>query len=50
MFLAGDYLGSYYTETAIQTGFTAAQSINSFLDFELPASQKEKKFKTAVSN
>ncbi|WP_285769106.1 NAD(P)/FAD-dependent oxidoreductase [Peribacillus sp. SI8-4] len=50
LFLAGDYLGSYYTETAIQTGFTAAQSINSFLDFEVPASQKEKKFKTAVSN
>ncbi|MGE7907722.1 flavin monoamine oxidase family protein [Peribacillus sp. NPDC094092] len=50
LFLAGDYLGSYYTETAIQTGFTAAQSINSFLDFELLASQKEKKFKTVASN
>ncbi|WP_260288708.1 flavin monoamine oxidase family protein [Peribacillus aracenensis] len=50
LFLAGDYLGSYYTETAIQTGFTAAQGINSFLDFELPASQKEQKFKTVVSN
>lgn len=31
LFLAGDYLGSTYTETAVQSGFTAAQSINSLL-------------------
>ncbi|MFG0930687.1 FAD-dependent oxidoreductase [Staphylococcus gallinarum] len=31
IYLAGDYLGTNYTETAIQTGFTAAQNINSFL-------------------
>lgn len=48
LFLAGDYLGSFYTETAIQTGFTAAQNINSLLEFGLHESQKEKKFK-AVS-
>lgn len=30
--LAGDYLGTLYTETAIQTGFTAAQHINSYLN------------------
>jgi oxygen-dependent protoporphyrinogen oxidase len=50
LFLAGDYLGSYYTETAIQTGFTAAQNINSLLEFGLIESQKEKKFKAVVSN
>ncbi|WP_335674363.1 FAD-dependent oxidoreductase [Staphylococcus equorum] len=33
LFLAGDYLGTLYTETAIQTGFTAAQNINSLLEF-----------------
>ncbi|MCD8843869.1 FAD-dependent oxidoreductase [Staphylococcus gallinarum] len=33
LFLAGDYLGTFYTETAIQTGFTAAQNINSLLGF-----------------
>ncbi|MBP2076870.1 flavin monoamine oxidase family protein [Oceanobacillus polygoni] len=31
LFLAGDYLGSTYTETAIQSGFTAGQEINSLL-------------------
>ncbi|MCP8616336.1 NAD(P)/FAD-dependent oxidoreductase [Salirhabdus salicampi] len=31
LFLAGDYLGSLYTETAVQTGFNAAQNINSLL-------------------
>jgi oxygen-dependent protoporphyrinogen oxidase len=50
LFLAGDYLGSYYTETAIQTGFTAAQNINSLLEFGLHESQKEKEFKTVASN
>ena len=50
LFLAGDYLGSYYTETAVQTGFTAAQNINSLLEVRLIESQKEKKFKTVVSN
>ncbi|SDI99871.1 flavin monoamine oxidase family protein [Natribacillus halophilus] len=34
LFLAGDYLGSTYTETAIQSGFTAAQNINSLLGTE----------------
>jgi oxygen-dependent protoporphyrinogen oxidase len=48
LFLAGDYLGSKYTETAIQTGLTAAQNINSLLEFKNHESQKEKKFK-AVS-
>lgn len=33
LYLAGDYLGTFYTETAIQTGFTAAQDINSLLSF-----------------
>jgi len=28
---AGDYLGTFYTETAVQTGFDAAQNINSLL-------------------
>ena len=46
LFLAGDYLGTFYTETAIQTGFTAAQNINSLLEFGLIESQKEKKFKS----
>jgi protoporphyrinogen oxidase len=50
LFLAGDYLGSYYTETAIQTGFTAAQNINSLLGFQLIEFQKERKFKTVVSS
>ncbi len=31
--LAGDYLGTLYTETAIQTGFNAAQDINSLLTY-----------------
>jgi len=31
LFLAGDYLGTWYTETAIQTGFQAAQDIRSAL-------------------
>lgn len=50
LFLAGDYLGTFYTETAIQTGFTAAQNINSLLEFRMMESQKEKKFKTVVSH
>jgi protoporphyrinogen/coproporphyrinogen III oxidase len=29
--LAGDYLGTLYTETAIQTGFSAAQEALSML-------------------
>jgi oxygen-dependent protoporphyrinogen oxidase len=29
--LAGDYLGTLYTETAIQTGFSAAQEVLSLL-------------------
>ena len=33
LFLAGGYLGTFYTETAIQTGYTAAQNINSLLGF-----------------
>lgn len=48
LFLAGDFLGSFYTETAIQTGFTAAQNINSLMGFKHQESQKEMKFK-AVS-
>lgn len=31
VFLAGDYLGTFYTETAIQTGFAAAQESLSLL-------------------
>ncbi len=31
VYLAGDYLGSWYTETAIQTGFLAGEDINSKL-------------------
>lgn len=31
IYLAGDYLGSWYTETAIQTGFMAGEDINSKL-------------------
>lgn len=31
VYLAGDYLGSWYTETAIQTGFIAGEDINSKL-------------------
>jgi oxygen-dependent protoporphyrinogen oxidase len=34
VFLAGDYLGSLYTETAITTGFSAAQEIVSLLATE----------------
>ncbi|MED3724867.1 FAD-dependent oxidoreductase, partial [Priestia filamentosa] len=50
LFLAGDWLGTFYTESAIQTGFTAAQSINGLLEFRLHESQREKKFKTVSSN
>lgn len=50
LFLAGDYLGTLYTETAIQTGFTAAQSINSLLEFEVIESQKERTLKTLISS
>ncbi|SEA91352.1 oxygen-dependent protoporphyrinogen oxidase [Thalassobacillus cyri] len=50
LFLAGDYLGSYYTETAIQTGFTAAQNINSLLEFGFTEFQKEKKFPSVISS
>jgi protoporphyrinogen/coproporphyrinogen III oxidase len=31
VFLAGDYLGTHYTETAIRTGLTAAQEVRSVL-------------------
>ncbi|QIZ06447.1 FAD-dependent oxidoreductase [Priestia megaterium] len=31
LFLADDYLGTFYTDTAVQTGFNAAQNINSLL-------------------
>ena len=34
MFLAGDYLGTLYTETAIGTGLTAAQEVQSLLATE----------------
>jgi protoporphyrinogen/coproporphyrinogen III oxidase len=34
VFLAGDYLGTLYTETAIQTGFSAAQEAMSLLATE----------------
>ncbi|MFC7061022.1 flavin monoamine oxidase family protein [Halobacillus seohaensis] len=50
LFLAGDYLGTLYTETAIQTGVNAAQNINSLLEFGLLESQKEKEVKAVVSN
>ncbi len=35
--LAGDYLGSWYTETAIQTGTAAAAAIRSRLGGQAPA-------------
>src|SRR5699024_10856143 len=31
LFLAGDYLGTFYTETAVQTGFRAARQIDDLL-------------------
>ena len=31
MLLAGDYLGTFYTETAIRTGLAAAQEAQSLL-------------------
>lgn len=31
LFLAGDYLGTTYVETAVQTGFAAAESIRGLL-------------------
>src|SRR5262249_39054996 len=31
VFLAGDYLGTFYTETAISTGLSAAQEVQSLL-------------------
>jgi protoporphyrinogen/coproporphyrinogen III oxidase len=34
VFLAGDYLGTLYTETAIQTGLSAAQEVQSLLATE----------------
>lgn len=34
VFLAGDYLGTLYTETAIQTGLSAAQEVGSLLASE----------------
>ena len=34
VFLAGDYLGTLYTETAVATGFTAAQDVRSVLTSE----------------
>jgi oxygen-dependent protoporphyrinogen oxidase len=34
VFLAGDYLGTLYTETAITTGFSAAQEVVSLLGTE----------------
>jgi oxygen-dependent protoporphyrinogen oxidase len=50
LFLAGDYLGTFYTETAIQTGFTAAQDINRLLEIVDIESQVEMEFKTMVSS
>lgn len=38
VFLAGDYLGTLYTETAIQTGLSAAQEVQSLLATRSPAS------------
>ncbi|GAB2764366.1 NAD(P)/FAD-dependent oxidoreductase [Streptomyces bullii] len=35
VFLAGDYLGTFYTETAIRTGLSAAQEAQSLLATEL---------------
>lgn len=37
VFLAGDFLGTLYTETSIMSGFSAAQQINSLLATEHPA-------------
>ncbi len=50
LFLAGDYLGTLYTETAIQTGFTAAQSINSLLEFAFVESKKERQLEVLISS
>lgn len=35
--LAGDYLGTQYTETAVHTGLTAAQAAENVLDVDRPA-------------
>ena len=42
IYLAGDYLGSWYTETAIQTGLLAGEDINSKLysDILLPSEHR----------
>jgi len=42
LFFAGDYLGTFYTETAIQTGFTAAQHINSLMEYGKVEKPKDK--------
>ncbi|WP_164667245.1 flavin monoamine oxidase family protein [Virgibacillus doumboii] len=47
LLLAGDYLGTLYTETAVQSGFNAAQEINSLLGTMPLESQKGKKFNAA---
>lgn len=49
LFLAGDYLGSFYTETAVQSGLTAAQNINSLLSFESKETNQNVNLKTIRS-
>ncbi|SDK32919.1 NAD(P)/FAD-dependent oxidoreductase [Lacicoccus qingdaonensis] len=46
LFLAGDYLGTLYTETAIQTGFTAAQHINSMLNYTMSETARDSTLNT----
>lgn len=50
LFLAGDYLGTFYTETAIQTGFTAAQNINRLLEAQPLPAYRENRFPVAYSS
>ncbi|WDF35686.1 FAD-dependent oxidoreductase [Streptomyces sp. T12] len=41
VFLAGDYLGTLYTETAIQTGLSAAQEARSLLATERQTTRRD---------
>ncbi|MFE7275504.1 NAD(P)/FAD-dependent oxidoreductase [Streptomyces sp. NPDC057623] len=42
VFLAGDYLGTFYTETAIRTGLSAAHEVRSLLATERQAAARER--------
>lgn len=47
VFLAGDYLGTLYSETAIQTGLSAAQEVQSLLATERKSPQALSQVRTA---